>query len=830
MHFLNPLSIVAALAVCLLAPGRSPAQPGAQPVTMIQIDATKPVPEVHPVKATMGTSRSPSGSTLLANSQFLTRDGKPWIPVMGELHYSRLPERDWESAILKMKAAGVDIISAYIIWIHHEQHEGSFDWKGRKDLRHFAELCGKHGVLLYPRIGPWAHAEVRNGGIPDWVLKRGPVRENDPLYLAEVGRLYAEIGQQLHGLYWKDGGPIVGIQLENEYRSRGPGKGDDHIRTLKAMAIKQGMDVPFYTVTGWDGAAIPLDAALPVFGGYADAPWSDSPAKLPPAEVYAFRLLNRAGGAMGIVGGGGQSSADVYRGTPFLTAEVGGGIQDTYFRRPVVTPDDIAAMASVMVGSGANLLGYYMFHGGRNPEGGDITLQESQATGYPTDLPVKSYDFQAPLSPDGEERPSLRRLKLLNYFLNDFGGLLAPMSPRGAAVQPTGPDDLDTPRVVARTEGDRGFLFFNNYVRGTQMPARRNVSIELALPKRTLHIPDAPIDLPDGAYGIWPVNLDLNGTILRYSTAQLFKRAGTAAKPYYFFFGLPGIRSEFAFEGDVQARSSGGKIKFKLADSGLTIITPDPKTTSDFTLVANGRETHIVLLTLEAAEDLWKLDDPATLLSSPDQFFSDGPVVHLLAEGKTRFNFGTFGFAPQPAPGLTHTSTATPDLFQNYIAGVPPAVIKITATQTRQPGPRSPLQNSVKQSWQQNTTVQAPPDSEFGHAAEWSLTLQAPAPGGHLHSVLLRVRYRGDEARLLDDNLLLDDDFYNGLPWVTAPPAKEGGQTHALHLQILPFPRTFPMYLEPRARLAASSPDGNAHLDSVQAIPIYELSFTIKQP
>jgi len=83
---------------------------------------------------------------------------------MGEFHFTRYPEAYWEEEILKMKASGVDIISTYVFWIHHEEIEGQFDWSGQRDLRRFAELCARHGMLLYPRIGPWDHGEVATAG------------------------------------------------------------------------------------------------------------------------------------------------------------------------------------------------------------------------------------------------------------------------------------------------------------------------------------------------------------------------------------------------------------------------------------------------------------------------------------------------------------------------------------------------------------------------------------------------------------------------------------------------------------------------------------------
>jgi len=82
---------------------------------------------------------------------------------------------------------------------------------------------------VWIRIGPWDHGESRNGGLPDWLIQKSPTRQNDPVYLTAVERFFREIGTQVRGLFWKDGGPIIGVQLENEYSARGPGKGADHI-------------------------------------------------------------------------------------------------------------------------------------------------------------------------------------------------------------------------------------------------------------------------------------------------------------------------------------------------------------------------------------------------------------------------------------------------------------------------------------------------------------------------------------------------------------------------------------------------------------------------
>src|ERR1017187_10523156 len=258
MTFPPAFRLLAGLAAALLV-----AQAG------VVVDASKAPapPQALPFAA---GGRSPDGRVLAVNSRYLLLDGKPWFPVMGEFQYTRYPAENWEQEILKMKAGGVRIVSTYIFWIHHEEIEGQFDWSGRRDLHRFVELAGKHGMFVWVRVGPWDHGEVRNGGLPDWLLRKTKTRENDAAYLRYVQRFYGEIGRQLKGLFWKAGGPIVGVQIENEYHSRGAGKGEEHILTLRKMVRDAGMDAPFYSITGWDDAAIPSRDVIPVFGGYPD--------------------------------------------------------------------------------------------------------------------------------------------------------------------------------------------------------------------------------------------------------------------------------------------------------------------------------------------------------------------------------------------------------------------------------------------------------------------------------------------------------------------------------------------------------------------------------
>src|ERR1700761_8933519 len=255
--------------------------------TLYSLDATRVDTTVRSGFFKMG-SAGPAGKELLVNSRYLTIGGVPRIPVMGELQYSRMPRERWEDAILKMKACGVTVIATYSFWNHHEEIEGQFDWSGNKDLRSFVKLCQRLGMMVYPRIGPWSHGEARNGGTPDWILRKKFLtdRSLDPVYQQYVERYFKQIGLQLKGLMYAAGGPVVGIQLENEYWK---GKaGEPYILWLKRTALKYGMDVPLYTVTGWGDGSVPLNEVIPLWGGYPDESWNPDINKITGCGNFQF--------------------------------------------------------------------------------------------------------------------------------------------------------------------------------------------------------------------------------------------------------------------------------------------------------------------------------------------------------------------------------------------------------------------------------------------------------------------------------------------------------------------------------------------------------------
>ncbi|MCR4939930.1 MAG: beta-galactosidase [Treponemataceae bacterium] len=472
--------------------------------------------------------------------EYLTKNGKPWFPIMGEMHYSRYPEKYWKESLCKMKAGGVELVSTYVIWIHHEEIEGSYDFSGDRDLRAFAAACRDCGVKLLLRIGPWCHGEVRNGGFPDWLLKKPfETRTNNDEYFACVEKWYSKIYSMVSGFLStsdKSDNTIIGVQIENEYGHCGGLNGEEgerHMKKLLEIARKVGFNVPLYTATGWGGAV--TGGLIPVMGGYCDAPWDPRTRDIEPSGNYIF-THERNDHNIGSDHGFGEGITFDMSKFPFLTAELGGGLQMTYHRRTEASSTDIGAMSLVKLGSGVNLLGYYMYHGGTNPNGKLTTLQESKATGSPNDLPVKSYDFRAPIREYGQVSDTLRELKLLTYFVHDFNDEICLSKAVIPEDNPLDPKDLSHLRYSFRTNGESGWLFVNNYVRRRHTANHKAVRIPVPSSVCDEGLSFPSLDINDGDYFFLPFNMKCGTSVIETAEVTPFCRINNSKDGDIFVF------------------------------------------------------------------------------------------------------------------------------------------------------------------------------------------------------------------------------------------------------------------------------------------------------
>ena len=161
----------------------------------------------------------------LGDKTFLL-NGQPFVVKAAEVHYPRIPRPYWEHRIKMCKALGMNAVCIYIFWNIHEQREGQFDFTGNNDVAEFCRLAQKNGMYVIVRPGPYVCAEWEMGGLPWWLLKKKDIklRERDPYFMERVKVFEQKVGEQLAPLTLQNGGPIIMMQVENEYGSYGEDK------------------------------------------------------------------------------------------------------------------------------------------------------------------------------------------------------------------------------------------------------------------------------------------------------------------------------------------------------------------------------------------------------------------------------------------------------------------------------------------------------------------------------------------------------------------------------------------------------------------------------
>ncbi|MEU0458801.1 beta-galactosidase [Streptomyces sp. NPDC006129] len=729
-------------------------------------------------------------------SRWLTRGGRPWFPVSGEFHYSRYPHRQWEEELLKMKAGGVTAVASYVIWIHHEETEGRVRFDGDRDLRRFAELCARHGLDFIPRIGPWSHAEVRNGGLPDWLLARACTpRTDDPAYLEPVRAWFTAIAGQLRGLDRAGGGPIVAIQIENELYDQ-PG----HLRTLKRLAQEAGLSAPLWTSTAWGGVQLPGDELLPLFGGYPEAFWTEADGGWPDTcRKHFFFTHERDDEGIGAdlrpttVRGAAPAPTDRF---PWATCELGGGMAVAYHRRPRVEAADIAALGLTKIGCGSVWQGYYMFHGGTNPAGEATTLQESHATGYPNDLPVLTYDFQAPLGEYGQVRPSYHELRLQHLMLADFGHLIAPMGSVLPERRPTGQHDRDTLRWAVRSDGGAGFLFVTNHQPHEPLPDHPDTTFTVEFPEASaLTLPSTPVTVPSGASFCWPLRLDLAGVRLDWATAQPVCTVEADGRTVLVLAATDGIAPELALDADTVASVATPSGEVTPVNGRILVGGLRPGTDALVEVdAADG--SRVGLLVLDAATARTVYRGPAwgaeRLVLCGDGVVFDGDEVRLHSPAAEP------SFAVLPAPDAplmvegARVREAPDGVFRRCtVEAGPVAHTAATVTAVRPAGPAPEPVTGVL------GRASVPADKQVeALAAEYRVDvpedlLREPA------GVLLRLRWTGDLARAHVGQVLVADQFYSGRVWDIGLDRLPAGELRArgLRLTVLPLAADAPVHV-----------------------------------
>nr|WP_199081352.1 beta-galactosidase [Pedobacter sp. ASV19] len=710
------------------------------------------------------SAKAPDGTTLSANSQYFEKNGKPWFPVMGEMHYNRVLPQDWEKEIIKMKNGGLSIVATYVFWNEHEIAKDVWDWKGNKDLKKFISLCQKYHMYVWLRIGPWSHGEQLNGGYPDWIQKMKGHRSNDPAYIKESIKLFNQISQQTKGLYFSQGGPIIGTQLENEYAS---GQAE-HISKLKEIAQQAQINPVYWSVTANTVFDDKNMEVIPLQGSYPYRGWEKGGGGATKDFLYGNDQWIMTDAL-------GKVFYDV-NSFPKGLCEQGCGSQMTFTNRFVVLPEVVEAHLQNQIGRGMNLIGYYMFHGGTQTPG----LKE---TGLP-----ESYDFQSPISEFGILRPSYKYLKVLHTFVNDFGTDLAVMK----VYEPKNPvrDEMDTKnlRYVARAKGNSGFLFLGNTQVRVTMPDK-TVKMQVNLPDETINFPE--LTLKGQTTAILPFNLKAGSAVIKYVTAQPFARLINGKNITLFFQQLPGVKPQLALaKGSVSPNGFKGWVtQIKNKELQLTSGNNSVLSFSD----TNGNKITLLFLTRKQTENAWriKLKNQDALFITDADVLAENDKITLQQAGHANFKLMVY---PRGLNAFTNqkiqASAQTTALFDTY---------------------------------QQKTQVYVPKVSVHYPKKETAVVSLPSALPNNVNDVILNVNYLGNACKITQNDKCITDNLYNGTTWEIA--LKRFSKQSNVELSLIDWNNKTTGV---PANLVEEIKTKGTMFKSIKAVPQYQTVFTLK--
>lgn len=307
----------------------------------------------------------------LSPSDFLL-DGKPFQMISGEVHPARIPAEYWRQRIQMVKAMGCNTIAVYVFWNYHETKEGVFDFKtGNRNIAEFIRICRQEKMWVLLRPGPYVCAEWDLGGLPSYLLKIPDIKVRcmDNRYLNAVTRYFNQLAKEIKPLLCTNGGPVLMLQIENEYGSYGNDK--KYMETLKNIWLKNGINIPFYT---------------------ADGP-----------TQYMLDAGTVAGAAIGLDSGTGDKDFDLAKkknpNVPSFSSETYPGWL-THWGEKWARPDtnDLKKEVEYLL-QNKKSFNFYVIHGGTN-FGFTAGANASSPTSYQPD--ITSYDYDAPINEQGQ--------------------------------------------------------------------------------------------------------------------------------------------------------------------------------------------------------------------------------------------------------------------------------------------------------------------------------------------------------------------------------------------------------------------------------------------
>ncbi len=338
------------------------------------------------------------------DKQAFLLDGNPIQLISGEMHPARIPHIYWQHRIRMAKAMGCNTIAIYVFWNYHESKPGEFDFTtGNRNITEFVKLCQKEGMWVLLRPGPYVCAEWDLGGLPSYLLKTPDIKLRcmDSRYMSAVKRYVTTLSKLVKPLLCTNGGPILMVQVENEYGSFGNDK--VYLDTLHRYWLNNGINVPFYT---------------------ADGP-----------TPYMLEAGTVKGCAVGLDSDSGPSDHELAvklnPNTPVFSSETYPGWLTHWFEN-YVKPDTVSLLKQVRyLLDNKRSFNLYVIHGGTN-FGFWAGANTSSHTQYKPD--ITSYDYDAPINEQGQPTPKYFALRNLISRYVDYQVPPVPASPKAVRI------------------------------------------------------------------------------------------------------------------------------------------------------------------------------------------------------------------------------------------------------------------------------------------------------------------------------------------------------------------------------------------------------------